>query len=67
MSKKAFQFIKERKDFFNKSKIEKYCGITRTSLGNAINRNQENFESSDLLIPFLNKYFKGWEEIDNTS
>lgn len=62
MSQKALQYIASRRKFLNLSKVEELCGITRTSLTNAINRNQKNFGQSDLLIPFLNKYFKGWAE-----
>ena len=62
MSNKAFNYIKERRNFFNLSKIEKDCGITRTSLTNAINRNQKSFGQSDLLIPFLNRHFKCWDK-----
>lgn len=59
----AFQFIKDRARFLNKSEVEKECGITRTALGNAINRDQKNFKDSDKLIPFLDQYFNGWEKL----
>ena len=61
MSKKAFQYIKERRKFFNISSIEEHCGITRTSLLNAINRNQKSFGQSEKLIEFLDSLFVGWD------
>lgn len=61
MSQKAFQYIKDRRKFLNVSSIEQHCGITRTSLLNAINRNQKSFGQSDKLIKFLNSFFEGWD------
>lgn len=61
MSQKAFQYIKERRKFLNISAIEEQCGITRTSLLNAINRKQKSFGQSDKLIEFLNSFFDGWD------
>ncbi len=58
---KAFRYIKDRRKFLNISSIEEYCGITRTSLLNAINRNQKSFGQSDKLIEFLNSFFEGWD------
>lgn len=60
MNQKAFQYIKDRRKFLNISSIEEHCGITRTSLLNAINRNQKSFGQSDKLIKFLNSFFSGW-------
>jgi CRISPR/Cas system CSM-associated protein Csm2 small subunit len=61
MSQKAFQYIKDRRKFLNISSIEQDCEITRTSLLNAINRNQKSFGQSDKLIEFLNSFFSGWD------
>jgi hypothetical protein len=60
MSQHALKYITDRRKYFNISKIEDHCGITRTALLNAINRKQTTFGQSDLLVPFLNKYFEGW-------
>lgn len=60
---KAFQYIKDRRKFLNISSIEEHCGITRTSLLNAINRNQKSFGQSDKLIEFLNSFFSGWDSV----
>jgi hypothetical protein len=61
MSQKAFTYIKKRRKFLNISSVEEYCEITRTSLLNAINRNQKSFGQSDKLIKFLNSFFVGWD------
>ncbi len=58
---KAFTHIKDRRKFLNISSIEEHCGITRTSLLNAINRDQNGFGQSDKLIEFLNSFFEGWD------
>ena len=57
MSQKAFQYIKDRRKFLNISAIEKHCGIIRTSLTNAISRNQKCFRQSGKLIDFLEENF----------
>lgn len=64
MSSKAFQYIKQRRKFFNISSIEDHCGITRTSLLNAINRDQKSFGQSDSLNLFLDDFFPGWDLSD---
>ena len=60
LATQAFQFIKDRSQFFNKSEVEKECGIARTAMARAISRNQEAFKDAEKLIPFLDKYFPGW-------
>jgi len=62
MSQKAFIYIKDRRKFLNISSIEEHCGITRTSLLNAINRNQKSFGQSDKLVKFLSSFFAGWDK-----
>lgn len=62
METKAFQYIKAHRKFFNISAIEESCGITRTSLLNAINRNQKSFGDAAKLVSFLDKNFKGWNK-----
>lgn len=57
MSKKALKYVADRKKFLSVRSIEKECGITPTSLTNAINRGQSSFKQSDLLIPFLKRVF----------
>ena len=56
----AFEYIKSRRQFLNISSIENEAGIKRTSLLNAINRNQKTFGDSDKLAVFLDSHFKGW-------
>lgn len=57
----AFYYVLTRRDFFNISAIEKECGITRTSLTNAMNRKQKSFSNSELLVDFLDSSFAGWD------
>ena len=47
----AFNYIKQNKDLLNISEIERQCSLKRTSLLNAINRNQNSFGQSDKLVP----------------
>ena len=66
MSKKAFQYIKDRRKFLDITKIEKHCGVPRGSLLNAINREQNSFGQSEKLIPFLDSFFEGWSQKQST-
>jgi len=47
----AFNYIKQNKDLLNISEIERQCSLKRTSLLNAINRNQKSFGQSEKLVP----------------
>lgn len=46
----AFEYIKKNASLLNISEIERKSQITRTSLLNAINRNQGRFSNSDKLV-----------------
>ncbi len=50
-AKKAFNYIKQNKDVLNISEIERRCDLKRTSLLNAVNRNQKSFRQSNKLVP----------------
>lgn len=47
----AFSYIKQNKNLLNISEIERQCDLKRTSLLNAVNRNQNSFGQSDKLVP----------------
>tara|TARA_R110000850_G_scaffold273949_1_gene410960 strand:- start:30 stop:233 length:204 start_codon:yes stop_codon:yes gene_type:complete len=50
-SQSAFNYIKQNKDLLNISEIERQCDLKRTSLLNAVNRNQKRFGQSNKLVP----------------
>lgn len=47
----SFQYFKDNKDLLNISEIERRCSLKRTSLLNAVNRNQKSYSQSEKLVP----------------
>lgn len=51
LRKCAFEYVKKNASLLNISEIEREAEVTRTSLLNAINRNQGRFSNSNKLVP----------------
>lgn len=64
---RAFIWLRDRRELFNISGVEKACGIGRTTLLNAINKGQDSFRDSDRLAALLDQKFEGWDDGHTTN